>query len=215
MWLGMVAIAAAALAMAGCGDGGGGSGGTGGTGGTTGTTSSGGTTNTGGTTSSGGTTNTGGAGGGTMCGGFAGLQCAADEYCDFPDDLCGGADGSGVCKPRPEGCNNIYQPVCTCDGTVAGNDCDAYSQGLDVSILGGCTPPDGMFACGVGFCDKAMFYCRKTLSDVGGYPDSYECQALPAGCAGGAPTCACLADQPCSDMCAEADGGVTLTCPGG
>ncbi len=216
-WLGIVAVTAAAWMMAGCGDGGGSSGGSGGTGGSTasgGTTSSGGSTggSTGGTTSSGGT---GGTGGGTVCGGLAGIPCGADEYCDYQDDRCGADDGTGVCTPKPQGCPDIYMPVCACDGTVAGNACDANSQGQDISVLGGCTAPDGMFACGAGFCDKATSYCQRTTSDVGGYPDSFTCAPLPDACAGGAPTCACLAAEPCGNMCVEADGGLTLTCPGG
>ncbi len=216
-WLGIVAVTAAAWMMAGCGDGGGSSGGSGGTGGSTasgGTTSSGGSTggSTGGTTSSGGT---GGTGGGTVCGGLAGIPCGADEYCDYQDDRCGADDGTGVCTPKPQGCPDIYMPVCTCAGMVAGNDCDAASSGQDISVLGGCTAPDGMFPCGAGFCDKATSYCQRTTSDVAGYPDSFSCMELPAACSGGAPTCACLSGQSCADMCTEADGGLTLTCPGG
>lgn len=202
-WLGVAA--AAAFLIAGCGDDGG-SGGSGGGGGNTGGTG-GATGGTGGVT--------GGTGGATPCGGIAGVTCGDTEYCDFPDDQCGAADGQGECKPRPNACNDIYAPVCTCDGTVAANDCDAAASGNDVSILGGCTAPDGMFACGIGFCDKSMYYCRKSLSDVGGVPDSYSCEALPAACSGGAPTCDCLAAETCGDMCSEADGGFTLTCPGG
>lgn len=214
-WLGLAALATVLGALSGCG----GDGGSGGSGGTGGTTASGGTTNSGGNTSSGGSTGgtTGGTGGATtgkMCGGIAGIQCAADEYCDFPDDQCGAADGAGECKPRPQGCPDIYMPVCMCNGMVGGNDCDAQAQGQDMNVLGGCTPPDGMMACGAHFCDKSMYYCQRTTSDVVGYPDSFSCMPLPADC-GATPTCACLANENCSDMCAEADGGLTLTCPGG
>lgn len=207
-WLGVAA--AAAFLIAGCGDDGG-SGGSGGGGGNTGGTGG----ATGGTGGSTGGSTTGGTGGATPCGGIAGVTCGATEYCDFPDDQCGAADGQGECKPRPNACNDIYAPVCTCDGTVAPNDCDAAANGNDVSILGGCTPPDGMFACGIGFCDASMYYCQKSLSDVGGVPDSYTCAPLPDACNPGPATCACLAGVACGDMCAEADGGLTVTCPGG
>lgn len=218
-YLGLAALSVALCALSGCG-GDGGSGGSGGTGGTTasgGTTNSGGTTASGGNTSSGGTTASGGTGGATagkMCGGIAGIQCAADEFCDFLDDQCGGADGAGECKPRPQGCPDIYMPVCACDGEVKGNGCDANAQGQDVNVLGGCTAPAGMMPCGPGFCELATSYCQRTTSDVAGYPDSFSCIPLPAGC-GDVPSCACLANENCGNMCSEADGGLTLTCPGG
>ena len=43
----------------------------------------------------------GGAGG--TCGGFSGMTCPTDAFCDYPDDICGGTDGSGTCVPRPDG----------------------------------------------------------------------------------------------------------------
>src|SRR5262245_42512444 len=66
-----------------------------------------------------------GAGGGAPCGGFGGLTCVGDEYCDYFDDLCGGADGNGVCRPKPMACDKVYSPVCACDGKVYGNACEA------------------------------------------------------------------------------------------
>ena len=195
-WVGVVVAVAASFGLAGCVGTGGGSGG-GGTGGTAGTAG------------------TGGSGGGGECGGIAGKTCADSEYCDYALDDCGADDGLGECKPRPEACPDIYSPVCTCAGTVSGNDCDAYGTGQDLSIAGGCTAPDGMFGCGYGFCDKATQYCQRTTSDVVGFPDSYGCQELPAACSPGPATCDCLAAESCGAMCSEADGGFTLTCPGG
>src|SRR5688572_4878241 len=118
-WVGVVVAVAAAWGLAGCdGNSGGGTGGTGGGGGTAGA---------------------GGTAGGGECGGIAGKTCAASEYCDYNQDNCGANDTLGVCKPRPEACDNIYSPVCSCAGTVAGNDCEAYATGQDLSSAGGCT----------------------------------------------------------------------------
>jgi hypothetical protein len=75
---------------------------------------------------------------GEFCGGFAGMQCAADEYCDYTNNDCGIADGAGTCKRRPEACTDIYSPRCACDGEVYPNECDAAVHGLDVSANGNC-----------------------------------------------------------------------------
>lgn len=75
----------------------------------------------------------------TECGGFAGLPCAADEWCDFPDgSFCGGDDSTGICRPRPDGCDLVYDPVCGCDGMTHGNACGANMAGTDVQSVGEC-----------------------------------------------------------------------------
>lgn len=140
--------------------------------------------------------------------------CAADEYCDYGDDLCG-AGSPGKCTKRPQGCDLMYAPVCTCEGKVAGNECSGQSGGWDVSAKGGCTPPQDLFACGHLFCMAQQQYCQIQLSDVGGYPDTFACKVLPAAC-GSVPSCGCVASEPCGGMCkADAAGNPTVSCPGG
>jgi len=78
-----------------------------------------------------------GGGTGEICGGFAGRQCADTHYCDWDDDSCGAADGSGTCQPRPEVCADDA-PVCGCNGTSYLGACAAAADGTDVSAAGGC-----------------------------------------------------------------------------
>jgi hypothetical protein len=56
------------------------------------------------------------------------------------------------------------------------------------------------------------------VSDVGGFPDSYECTPLPAICdKDPAPSCDCLTKTPCGQFQCDVvpDGGFIVTCPGG
>src|SRR5262245_61348643 len=93
---------------------------------------------------------------GATCGGFAGTQCAADEYCDYPRKDCGIADGAGTCKPRPEVCPDISSPACACNGKIYASECDAAAAGFDLSAGGTCQPRAGDFNCGYRFCDLTM-----------------------------------------------------------
>ncbi|TKD03770.1 hypothetical protein [Polyangium fumosum] len=224
-WLGVASLSV--FLLGGCaisfvdsnsGSGGGGAGGSGGMGGGGGCgAGSCGQGGSGGSASSGGGMGGGGgASSGTPCGGFAGTVCGLDEWCDYPNDRCGDTDLTGICKPRPPACPDVYFPTCACNGTVYGNPCDAAQAGLDVSDLGNCEPPSAEhFSCGHGFCNKAAEYCQRTTSDVGGEPDAYHCEPIPVAC-GDTPKCECLSD-PCVQFSCEIEssGGVLVTCPGG
>ena len=157
-----------------------------------------------------------GAGGASgICGGFAGIACGPDQFCDYPDDSCGGADGSGICRKRPSACPDLYSPTCGCDGKVHGNACDANAAGVDVAAHGNCKPPPGTFACGPTFCQISGQYCERQVSDVSNEPDGYSCKLTPPSC-GKTPMCSCLGKEPCGAWCKPiALGQLMLTCPGG
>ena len=76
---------------------------------------------------------------GAMCGGLAGLSCGAGEYCAYPPAAqCGAADQTGICKPRPEVCIEVYDPVCGCDGQTYANSCKAAAAAISVAHGGAC-----------------------------------------------------------------------------
>lgn len=77
--------------------------------------------------------------GGAACGALAGLPCAMDQWCDFPQESrCGANDRQGTCKPRPDMCAQIFKPVCGCDGKTYSNACMATHAGTDVARDGAC-----------------------------------------------------------------------------
>jgi hypothetical protein len=70
--------------------------------------------------------------GGRLCGGFAGTVCSDTQYCDYPDDQCGGADGAGTCTPPTP------DSRCGCDGREYESECATYQAGEDISAVGTC-----------------------------------------------------------------------------
>jgi hypothetical protein len=148
---------------------------------------------------------------GTACGGLAGIQCRATEYCDFPTNSCGIADESGTCKTRPAVCPAVIgPPTCGCDGMVHPGDCPTYTTGTDLNANGACPLEPGRFKCGYVQCDLATQYCRRDLQQSGAY--DYSCVPLPAGCDSPA-SCTCLRAERCGGMCTgDGKDGMTLTC---
>jgi hypothetical protein len=73
------------------------------------------------------------------CGGRSGGQCAEGSYCSYdPVAICGWADATGTCKPKPELCAQIYAPVCGCDGQTYSSACVAASHGVSTHTEGEC-----------------------------------------------------------------------------
>ena len=139
------------------------------------------------------------------CGGPAATACAAGFYCDYPDDTCGAAGDTGVCQPLPQGCDDVYEPVCACDGAEYENACTAAVMGFDATTAD-CTTAEP-FACGDTECNGGAEYCSALVPGVPGGSTSYSCTELPAGCEG----CDCLTGPAC-DCMADDEGNPTLTC---
>lgn len=77
-----------------------------------------------------------------MCGSRGLEPCPDDQYCDFPDNMCGAADVPGVCVPKgPQMCPQLYDPVCGCGDQTFSNACMAAAAGVDVVHDGECARP--------------------------------------------------------------------------
>jgi cysteine-rich repeat protein len=77
----------------------------------------------------------------SVCGTIAGLGCPEGRFCEHPPGTCEVADVGGTCVAVPLGCPDIAAPVCGCDGTTYGNDCDRRAAGAQKAPEGPCGCP--------------------------------------------------------------------------
>jgi hypothetical protein len=156
--------------------------------------------------------------GGASCGGLTpggSPGCPSGQFCNIPPaNLCGAADGPGVCTAIPTGCGKNYQPVCGCDGVTYGNPCEAALAQVSIRDMSPCPSQDGGVgaSCGgfVGAACAGTLLCVATygscsVSDVGG-----TCIDPKTSCGkSGSAVCGCDGND-YADPCAATRNGVVI-----
>lgn len=109
------------------------------------------------------------------------------------------------CTPEGQSCGTCSEPCSVCHLLVC--------QGgvwQDLEVIPDCQP---VFGCGPTSCVRSTEYCVHTLSDIGGVPDDYRCQPLPAGCS----SCECLGATggPWGPSCSDDGAGAVTIVQGG
>jgi hypothetical protein len=128
------------------------------------------------------------------CGGLLGLACPDGDFCSFASDaMCGAADQTGLCQPKPQECSQIFQPVCGCDGKTYSNACTANAQGVSVGSTGECPACTSDDECPNGYCDTGIA-CMDASTDCPPPPPN-SCLV----CGDGAPLTCKVAEEPCPD----------------
>jgi photosystem II stability/assembly factor-like uncharacterized protein len=73
-----------------------------------------------------------------VCNTIVGIPCRAGQFCELPVGQCSTADLAGVCRPVPEACAEIHDPVCGCDGVTYANACERQRAGVQQDRAGEC-----------------------------------------------------------------------------
>ena len=150
-----------------------------------------------------------------LCGGTEGLLCGPGEFCLYgPDAECGFDNMVGKCVPKPEVCSDIFAPVCGCDGTIYGNECEAHAAGTSVASMDFCEGPPPIGECGgMGAlsCSEDQF-CSYPDDDACGASGSFGlCEPVPLFCPTiFLPVCGCDGNQ-YSNKCMANSVGVSVS----
>ena len=152
------------------------------------------------------------------CGGLTGAACTRGQFCDFaPEAQCGAADATGLCRPIPDVCATIDEPVCGCDDKTYGNACSANMAGVSVVSDGECSPGGGGRSCGglLGLQCDADEFCKFGSDALCGTADATGiCAPIPSSCDTlFDPVCGCD-DQTYGNACEANMAGVSVASDG-
>jgi hypothetical protein len=137
-------------------------------------------------------------------------HCADGNFCNKPKGACA---TEGVCRPNPQDCLQVFDPVCGCDGVTYSNECSANAAGTSVVHDGACA--GDTTECG-GSSGAECETDQVCIVPDGSCDEDAEgvCQKAPEKCEDDfKPVCGCDGDT-YGNRCLAADAGATVASAG-
>ena len=105
--------------------------------------------------------------------------CPSGMFCKLPVGACDASTSGGACTPIPNGCPDVWDPVCGCDGMTYSNECDADAAGVSLAHYGPCEEICGGIA-GIP-CDDGEF-CKLPIGTCDISDQQGVCRPIPGAC---------------------------------